>query len=266
MAKQMTPAELGKRAAAEKALEYVDDGMRIGLGTGSTATWFVKLLAQRIAAEGMSVSCVPTSRRTAELAESLDVPLTTLDAAGWLDITVDGADEFDADLALIKGGGGALLREKIVATASDTMIVIADAAKEVDALGAFPLPVEIVKFGWETTKSIIEDALCDVDVDGRMTTLRLNRDAPYVTDEGHLIVDLHLGRIGDPKGLAQLLNLIPGVVESGLFAGVADAVIVGEPGGAVRLLGRPPARPGDDDGEAAAAARTRPDEDLFSDL
>ncbi|SET26824.1 ribose-5-phosphate isomerase RpiA [Oceanicella actignis] len=227
MAKTLTAADIAKRAAAREAVKLVESGMRLGLGTGSTAAWFVELLGERIREEGLKVTGTPTSERTARLAARLGVPLVTLDEAGWLDLTVDGADEFDAALTLIKGGGGALLQEKIVAVASDRMVVIADETKQVETLGAFPLPVEIVPFGWETTKAIVEEMLEDMDVDGRSSTLRMAKDAPYVTDCGHYILDLHLRRIGDPEDLSGALNAIPGVVENGLFIEIADMAVVG---------------------------------------
>ncbi len=158
----------------------------------------------------------------------------TLDQAGWLDLVVDGADEFDPHKNLIKGGGGALLQEKIVAAASDRMIVISDPSKEVQTLGAFDLPVEIVRFGWQTTTKLVARCLEGHDVDGRDWTLR--GDGPYVTDEGHYILDLKLGRIGDPEGLNRDLNLIPGVVETGLFCGLASTVIVGQEDGSARVI------------------------------
>ena len=157
---------------------------------------------------------------------------------GWLDLTVDGADEFDADLNLIKGGGGALLQEKIVATACARMVVITDPSKEVAALGAFALPVELVCFGATTTMRLIADLLGRHDVAGRGMTLRQGGDGPYITDEGHYIVDLALGRIGDPARLNTELNTIPGVVETGLFCGIAAAVVVGEPDGTARVIGQ----------------------------
>ena len=203
MPDQLSPAEAAKRAAALKALDFVEDGMRVGLGTGSTAKWFVELLA----ASGKNVTGVPTSSRTRAQAEALNIPLVTLDQAGWLDLVVDGADEFDPHKNLIKGGGGALLQEKIVAAASDRMVVISDPSKEVAALGAFDLPVEIVRFGWQTTARLVARCLEGHDIDGRDWTLR--GDGPYVTDEGHYILDLKLGRIGDPEGLNRDLNLIP---------------------------------------------------------
>ncbi len=218
--------------------------MRLGLGTGSTAAWLVRLLAEKVQSEKIDITCVPTSSRTRDLAESLGLKVTTLDDVGWLDLTIDGADEFDPELNLIKGGGGALLQEKIVATASDQMLVISDDSKQVDHLGAFALPVEVVKFGWETTKAIIEDALSDAAVAGDTVTLRLSRDAPYITDEGHYILDLHLRKIEAPMGLSIVLNQIPGVVENGLFVDIADAVCIGYASGEHRIM--KPAREADD--------------------
>jgi ribose 5-phosphate isomerase A len=237
MTKQLSSSDIAKRAAALRALEYVEPGMRLGLGTGSTAAWFVELLGRRVREEKLDVIGVPTSERTGDLAESVGVRLTTLDEAGWLDLTVDGADEFDADLNLIKGGGGALLQEKIVANASNRMIVLADKSKRVEVLGNFPLPVEIVPFAWETTKAIVEEKLERHDVDGRVATLRLRRDEPYLTDCGHFIIDLHLKAIRDPRALALMLNQVPGVVDNGLFIDIADAVIVGHGDGGADVIG-----------------------------
>lgn len=236
MTVDLEPAEKAKFAAAERALEFVEADMRLGLGTGSTAAWLVRLLGEKIKVNPMDIVCVPTSSRTKALAESVGIKTSTLDAVGWLDLTIDGADEFDPNLNLIKGGGGALLQEKIVATASDRMLVISDDTKQVASLGAFPLPVEVVKFGWETTKVIIEDALSDIEASGKNVTLRLSRDEPYITDEGHYILDLHLHRIKAPQALSLILNQIPGVVENGLFTDVADAVCVGYPSGEAKIL------------------------------
>jgi ribose 5-phosphate isomerase A len=210
--------------------------MRLGLGTGSTAAWLVRLLAEKAQSEKIDVTCVPTSTRTKDLAESLGLNVSTLDKVGWLDLTIDGADEFDPELNLIKGGGGALLQEKIVASASDKMLVISDDSKEVQHLGAFPLPVEVVKFGWETTKAIIEDTLTDTDVAGQTVTLRLSREEPYLTDEGHYILDLHLRKIENPMALSVILNQIPGVVENGLFVDIADLVCIGYASGEHRIV------------------------------
>jgi ribose 5-phosphate isomerase A len=207
--------------------------MRLGLGTGSTAAWMVRCLGERVRNEGLRVTGVPTSRRTAELAQQVGITVSTLDDVKWLDLTIDGADEFDANLNLIKGGGAALLQEKIVATASDRMIVIADAAKEVAQLGAFPLPVEVIPFGWQTTKALIEETLVGLDVLGRDVSIRMNGEAPLVTDEANYILDLHLKRIGNPRQLALVLNQIPGVVENGLFIDICDVVVIGHGDGRV---------------------------------
>jgi len=235
MPAELSPIDKAKFVAAKRAVDFVQHGMKLGLGTGSTAAWMVRCLAERVREEGLRVTGVPTSSRTAELARSLGIPIASLDEAKWLDLTIDGTDEFDQNLALIKGGGAALLQEKIVATASDQMIVIADAAKEVSQLGAFPLPVEIIPFGWQTTKALIEETLISLDVMGRDVSLRMNGASPLVTDEANYIVDLHLRRIGNPQQVALVLNQIPGVVENGLFIDICDIVIVGHPDGRVTV-------------------------------
>jgi ribose 5-phosphate isomerase A len=214
-----------KRQAAARALEQVADGMKLGLGTGSTAKHFVDLLGEKVRA-GMKVIGVPTSEATRAQAAQCGIPLTTLDEVDRLDLTVDGADEVDHALELIKGGGGALLREKIVATASDRMIVIADETKWVDALGRFPLPVEVIPFGLSATRRAMERAFAEADVSGQMGVRKGKDGHVFVTDGGHWIVDAHLGRIADPPRLARLLNVIPGVVEHGLFIGLASTVIL----------------------------------------
>jgi ribose 5-phosphate isomerase A len=214
-----------KRQAAARALEFVTDGMKLGLGTGSTAKHFVELLGERVRV-GLDVIGVPTSEATRADAIRCGIPLTTLDEIDRLDLTVDGADEVDPSLELIKGGGGALLREKIVAAASDAMIVIADETKWVDALGRFPLPIEIIPFGLKATQRAIARAFAESGVSGQMV-LRKGKDGHvFVTDGGHWIVDAHLGRITDAPRLAALLNAIPGVVEHGLFIGLASTVIL----------------------------------------
>ena len=227
MTGELSPIDKAKFVAAKRAVDFVEDGMRVGLGTGSTAAWMVRCLAEVVRQDGLKIRAVPTSTRTAALARELGIEVVSLDEAKWLDLTIDGADEFDGDLNLIKGGGGALLQEKIVATASDQMIVIADAGKEVGALGAFPPPVEVIPFGWQTTKALIEEMLVSIDVLGRSTSLRMNGDRPFVTDEGNHILDLHLGRIGNARQLAMVLNQVPGVVENGLFIDICDVVVVG---------------------------------------
>ena len=227
MPANLNPIEKAKYVSARRAVDYVQDGMRVGLGTGSTAAWMVRCLADMVRNDGLNITGVATSTRTAELATSLGIKVVDLNEAKWLDVTIDGADEFDDSLTLIKGGGGALLQEKIVATASDQMVVITDPTKHVKTLGAFPLPVEVIPFGWQTTKTLIEETLATLDVDGRHSTLRLNGDAPFRTDEGNLILDLHLERLEDAGQVSMMLNQIPGVVENGLFIDLCDVVIVG---------------------------------------
>jgi ribose 5-phosphate isomerase A len=223
--------EAQKRQAAARAVEWVQPGMRLGLGTGSTAKHFVELLAERVRG-GLKVVGVPTSETTRADAQRLGVPLTTLDETPELDMTVDGADEIGADLTLIKGGGGALLREKIVAFASARMVVIADESKWVATLGRFPLPIEVMPFGLAATKRAVEAAVAAAGSPGR-TTLRQGKDGhAFVTDGGHWILDAALGRIADAKSLASRLSAVPGVVEHGLFIGMAQAVILAGPAGA----------------------------------
>jgi len=224
-------ADTWKQQAAERALQFVEDGMTLGLGTGSTAARFVDLVGQRVKA-GLQVRCVPSSQATQAQAERLGIPLTTLDDTPFLDMTVDGADEIDAQLRLIKGGGGALLREKIVATASQRMIVISDASKLVVTLGKFPLPVEVVRFGLAATRNMIEVLAADAGCEGEIK-LRLADGRPFETDSGNLILDCAFGQIADPEALEDALKLIPGVVESGLFLGIADAAVIAGPDGVV---------------------------------
>ncbi|MGR3758605.1 ribose-5-phosphate isomerase RpiA [Roseobacteraceae bacterium NS-SX3] len=235
MTGELSPIDKAKFVAAKRAADMVENGMRVGLGTGSTAAWLVRCLGEMVREDGLKITAVPTSTRTAELAREVGIEVISLDEAKWLDLTIDGADEFDADLNLIKGGGGALLQEKIVATASDQMVVIADAGKEVETLGAFPLPVEVIPFGWQTSQALIEEALVSMDVLGRNATLRMNGDAPFVTDEGNHILDLHLNRIGNARQLSLVLNQIPGVVENGLFIDICDTVIIGHGDGKVEM-------------------------------
>ncbi len=235
----MSPDDL-KREAAAKAVTFVQPGMRLGLGTGSTAKHFVDLLAERVRG-GLNVVGVPTSEATRAQALSLGVPLTTLDETPELDLTVDGADEFDQSLRLIKGGGGALLREKIVASASARMIVITDNSKRVERLGRFPLPVEVAPFGVEATRRAIVAALKSVGCAGEMVLRKGAGGGAFVTDGGHYIYDCSLGVIPDAEALATALARVPGVMEHGLFLGLADAIIVAAPGG-VEVIGSPEGR------------------------
>jgi len=216
-------------------MDFVRPGMRLGLGTGSTAAWLVRLLGEEVRNNGLQIVAVATSDQTARLADECGITVRSLDDVKWLDLTIDGADEFDPKLNLIKGGGGALLQEKIVATASDQVVIIADASKDVDVLGRFPLPVEVVCFGWQTTKGLIEEAISNMDVMGQNVTLRMDGENTFVTDEGHFILDLHLGRIGNLREISLILNQIPGVVETGLFLDIADAVVIGHLDGRVEM-------------------------------
>jgi ribose 5-phosphate isomerase A len=226
-----------KKEAARAALDLVEDGMRLGLGTGSTAARFVAALGGRVA-KGLRVLCVPSSEATRTQAEKLGIPLTTLDETPELDLTVDGADEIDDQLRLIKGGGGALLCEKIVATASDQMVVIADESKVVKTLGTFPLPVEVVRFGLLATMRLVEAIAVEAGCHGEIRLRPGIGDAPFVTDQGNLILDCAFGAIIEPEVLAFALKRVPGVVEHGLFLGLADLAIVAG-GGGVKLLRRP---------------------------
>ncbi|WP_353256108.1 ribose-5-phosphate isomerase RpiA [Hyphomonas sp.] len=225
--------EIEKQNAAAAAMEYVEEGMTIGLGTGSTAKYFVELLADEIA-DGLLVRCIETSVQTRDLARSLGVPLIPFEQVDRIHLTVDGADEAGPGGVLIKGGGAALLREKIIANASDHMVVIADPTKDVQALGAFPLPVEVTPFGYTITAKKVHDALVAAGIERPRVELR---KAPksldlLVTDGGNYILDCHCGLIPDPPKAAAFLSDVPGVVEHGLFIGIARTVIFGTETGA----------------------------------
>ncbi|MFV0303399.1 MAG: ribose-5-phosphate isomerase RpiA [Paracoccus sp. (in: a-proteobacteria)] len=243
---ELSPAEAAKLAASRAAVALVGDGMKLGLGTGSTASVMVRELAARVRAEGLNLRCAATSRATADLAASLGLKVEPLDQIGWLDLTIDGADEVDPDLNLIKGGGGAHLREKIVARASDRMVVIADPAKVVEMLGAFHLPVEVISFGWQITERLIREVLQAQDLGHRPILQRQRDGRPFITDEGNLILDLSLEAIPDPARLARGLADLPGVVEHGLFLGICDLAIIGKPDGSVIELTRADATEGAD--------------------
>jgi len=231
-----TDAEKLKHAAAARAIEFVRPGMRLGLGTGSTARYFVTLLAEHVR-RGLDIVGVPTSEATRADAERQGVPLTTLDETPALDLTIDGADQIAPDLTLIKGGGGALLREKIVAAASARMIVIADDSKFVPVLGGFPLPVEVVPFGLAATRRAVEAAAAASGCPGPAVARRTREGHAFVTDGAHLILDAALARIPEPEALARRLAAIPGVVEHGLFIGLAQVAIIAGSGG-VKIVER----------------------------
>ena len=227
-----------KRAAAARALDFVEDGMKLGLGTGSTADLFLELLAERIRA-GLKVFGTPTSERTADKARALGISMHELDALGKLDLVIDGADEADANLDLIKGAGGALLREKIVAASAERMVVIADESKLVARLGAFPLPVEVIAFGHGTTRARICAAAESLGYENLAPALRTKAGQVFRTDSGNVIYDCPFGAIADVPALAAALSPVTGAVEHGLFVNMASALVIAGASG-VRVIERMP--------------------------
>ena len=218
-----------KKLAGEKAVEYIEDGMIVGLGTGSTVEYALRKLGQLVR-EGLDIQGIPTSIYTQRIAKEEKIPLTTLEENPDIDITIDGADEVDSDLNLIKGGGGALTREKIIAFNSKKVIIIVDDSKIVKCLGIdFPLPVEVTKFGWTATKKTLESFGCTVEL------RKVMGDEPFITDNGNYILDCEFERIEDPVQMEMDINLIPGVVENGLFIGLVNKVIVGGKQGVLTL-------------------------------
>ena len=260
MSSELSPLDKAKFVAAKQACEYVESGMKVGLGTGSTAAWVVQCLGEMVRDEGLSIKGVPTSNRTARLAERVGIDVISLEEAKWLDLTIDGADEYDDELTLIKGGGGAHLREKIVATSSDRVVIVADASKKVDTLGAFPLPVEVVPFGLPATQDLIQEMLPGVDVLGYEVKQRMRGKHPYVTDEGNYILDLHLRRIANPRQLSLVINQIPGVVENGLFIDICDVIVVGHGDGKVTV------RDITNDTSEVVRFDVRDDDNIFADI
>ncbi len=213
-----------KAAAARKSLEYIKDGMVVGLGSGSTATFAIRFLGERVR-EGLKIRGIPTSHASGELARSLMIPLTSFEEVPYTDVTIDGADEVAPGLALIKGGGGALLHEKIVASASRLLVIVADEHKVVERLGRFPLPVEVIPFAAPAVKVQLEKMEAH-------PVLRAAHDgSPYITDEGNYIFDCHYGQIADPPAVAHALKSMTGVVEHGLFLGLASVAIISGPSG-----------------------------------
>jgi len=206
-----------KQIVGEKAAEFVKDGMVVGIGTGSTVFYTIQKLGQLVK-EGLSIKGIPTSVQTEELAKELGIPLTSFSEIESIDIAIDGADEVNSELELIKGGGGALLREKIIARAAKTFIVVADSSKRVGKLGAFRLPVEVIPFGYEMTEKHIRAI-------GLVPEIRLNRENPFITENGNYIFDCEISEHVQPERLERMLNMIPGVVENGLFVGMTDLVI-----------------------------------------
>jgi len=231
------PQDRAKLAAGRKAIDsYLRDGMRIGLGSGSTSHWFVRALGEKVRRDGFDVAGVPTSNATRDIAREVGVPLLDLNDVDSLDLTIDGADEIDRAGRMIKGGGACLLWEKMVARASRRMIAVVDDSKVVDHLGAFPLPIEVIRFGWRSTRRELAKLLAEFGhVDARIE-LRGGEASPIQTDSAHYILDCHLGRIDDPDHLAQHFNEIPGVVEHGLFVGIAHEIVVGHPDGTAEVI------------------------------
>jgi ribose 5-phosphate isomerase A len=235
MIDHLSLSDRSKYACALRASALVENGMKVGLGTGSTAYWLVYHLAERVRSEGLEFVGVPTSNKTREQAQAEGLKLISMDDAGRLDITIDGADEFDQSMNLIKGGGGAHLQEKIVAFGSDRMVVIADETKKVNKLGKFPLPVEVLKFGSASSQKQIEELLIAQNYKDFTVQMRMEKNKPFITDEGNYIFDLNLGEIQNPRKLCIDLNIIPGVVENGLFIDVCKAVVIGYSDGTAKI-------------------------------
>ncbi|MEO6608527.1 MAG: ribose-5-phosphate isomerase RpiA [Aestuariivirga sp.] len=229
-------ADTQKKAAAEFALKVVTDGAKIGLGTGSTANYFIEAVAEKVKREKLKVEFVPSSAQSYALAQKLGLNLRNLEDIPFLDFTIDGCDEFDSSFRLIKGGGGALHREKLVASSSRFVLAICDASKKVDTLGKFPLPVEISKFGVNATAWKIERILTQMGWEKPKMRLRAGADGkPFVTEMGNAIIDLDLQKIPQPERLDDALNGLPGVIETGLFIGICGVVIMGTDKGVVEL-------------------------------
>ena len=235
MIDHLSLSDRSKYACALRASALVENGMKVGLGTGSTAYWLVYHLAERVRNEGLEFVGVPTSNKTREQAQAEGLKLISMDDAGRLDLTIDGADEFDQSMNLIKGGGGAHLQEKIVAFGSDRMVVIADETKKVNKLGKFPLPVEVLKFGSASSQKQIEELLIAQNYRDFTVQMRMEKNKPFITDEGNYIFDLNLGEIQNPRKLCVDLNIIPGVVENGLFIDVCKAVVIGYSDGTAKI-------------------------------
>ncbi len=235
MIDHLSLSDRSKYACALRASALVENGMKVGLGTGSTAYWLVYHLAERVRSEGLEFVGVPTSNKTREQAQAEGLKLISMDDAGRLDLTIDGADEFDQSMNLIKGGGGAHLQEKIVAFGSDRMVVIADETKKVNKLGKFPLPVEVLKFGSASTQKQIAELLIAQNYRDFTVQMRMEKTKPFITDEGNYIFDLNLGEIQNPRKLCVDLNIIPGVVENGLFIDVCKAVVIGYSDGTAKI-------------------------------
>jgi ribose 5-phosphate isomerase A len=228
-----TAIDPAKQAAGRRAAEFVSDGMMVGLGTGSTAEYAIRRLAERVREEGLRITAVPTSLRTELLATESGIPLVDINGVGRIDLTIDGADEIDHAFNMIKGGGGALFREKVVARASTLEIIVIDSAKLVTRLGErWAVPVEVVPFGWRQTAKLLHALGCEAKLRGP------SEDRPYRTDNGNVLLDCRFPAIGNPAELEKQINAVPGVVESGLFIGLAHRLVIGHPDGACEVLER----------------------------
>jgi len=228
-----TVTDPAKAAAGRRAAEFVSDGMMVGLGTGSTAEYAIRRLAERVKEDGLRITAVSTSLRTELLARESGIALVDINGVGHIDLTIDGADEIDHAFNMIKGGGGALLREKVVARASRLEVIVIDPAKLVDRLGRnWPVPVEVVPFGWAQTARALHALGCEAKLRGP------SEDRPYRTDNGNVLLDCRFPIIGNPAELEKKINAVPGVVESGLFIGLAHRLIIGHPDGACEVLER----------------------------
>jgi len=231
------PQDRAKYAAGRKAIEtYLHDGMQIGLGSGTTSHWFVRALGEKVRNEGFKVAGVPTSTATRDLAIEVGVPLLDLNDVDELELTIDGADEIDHQGRMIKGGGACLLWEKMVARASRRMIAVVDDGKVFDTLGKFPLPIEVIRFGWRSTERQLRKLYAEFGYHDLRIDLRGGEARPVITDSGHYILDCHLERITDPDRLAPRFNEIPGVVEHGLFVGIADEMVIGHADGSGEVI------------------------------
>jgi len=224
----LSPTDM-KQKTGEEAVNWVESGMTIGIGTGTTINWFIKALAKKIEA-GFVCTGVPTSEQTKKLASELKIPLLELNDVDSIDLAIDGADQIDPKMQLIKGGGSAFLQEKMVAAASKKLVIIADSSKLVNQLGSFPLPVEVIPYGWKQARKHVL-ALYDIEI-----TLRKKDGDPFITDHGHYIIDCHFGHIDELRSLSDSLNNIPGVVDNGLFIDMAKAAIIGYPDGTVKTI------------------------------
>jgi ribose 5-phosphate isomerase A len=235
MAEQLSAQDAAKQAAADAAAAMIQDGMLVGLGSGTTLRRFVRSLGARCQA-GLKITGVPTSETTRTLAQEVGVPVADLNDVGALDIVFDGADEIDPKGQMIKGGGGNLLWEKIVATAGKSFVAVIDGSKTKEQLGQFPLPVEVIRFGWRATERLMRELFVESGYLEPAIVLRGGLDSPFVTDSGHYILDCALERIAHPEALAVALNQIPGVVENGLFINIAQSAIIGLPDGSVKTI------------------------------